>query len=235
MTTASYTNENGESTPLISNSPAPQPYYFLSGTNRESIDEGSINRLPAGSVQEEFASRPVMSHRNGGGSTAHQRSQNPGFFSRLFFGTSHPQRRHTSTATTTQRNNHTGGGGGGATKSQILKTNKAAIKIEPKAFFANERTFLAWLHTSVLLAGASIAITSFSEGDLLKQLYGIVLLPVAIAFLCYAMHQYGRRAKMIRATAPGPYEDILGPSVLAVVLIISIVAQFSIKLYSVLQ
>ncbi len=60
MTTASNTNENGESTPLISNSQAPQPYYFLSGTNRESIDEGSINRLPAGSVQEEFASRPVM-------------------------------------------------------------------------------------------------------------------------------------------------------------------------------
>lgn len=74
----------------------------------------------------------------------------------------------------------------------IRKTNKAAIKVEPKVFFASERTFLAWLHTSVLLAGASIAITSFSEGDLLNQLYGIVLLPVSITFLCYAMHQCKR-------------------------------------------
>lgn len=71
----------------------------------------------------------------------------------------------------------------------VMKTNKAAIKVEPKVFFASERTFLAWLHTSVLLAGASIAITSFSEDDLLSQLYGVILLPVAIAFLCYAMHQ----------------------------------------------
>jgi uncharacterized membrane protein YidH (DUF202 family) len=69
--------------------------------------------------------------------------------------------------------------------------DKAAIKVEPKVFFSSERTFLAWLHTSILLAGASIAITSFSDdsGDLLDQLYGIILLPVAIAFLCYAMHQ----------------------------------------------
>lgn len=42
----------------------------------------------------------------------------------------------------------------------------------------------------------------------------------------------GRRSKLIRAAAPGPYEDIVGPSVLAVVLICSIIAQFSIKLYS---
>ena len=42
----------------------------------------------------------------------------------------------------------------------------------------------------------------------------------------------GRRSKMIRRTAPGPYEDIVGPTVLAIVLIISIIAQFSIKLYS---
>lgn len=40
---------------------------------------------------------------------------------------------------------------------------------------------------------------------------------------------------MIRTTAPGPYEDIVGPSVLAIVLICSIIAQFSIKLYSVLE
>ena len=44
----------------------------------------------------------------------------------------------------------------------------------------------------------------------------------------------GRRSKMIRTTAPGPYEDIVGPTVLAVVLILSIITQFSIKLYTLL-
>ena len=135
-------------------------------------------------------------------------------------------------------------------------------------FFANERTFLAWLHSSVLLAGASIAITNVSKDGLLQLLYGIVLLPVAIAFICYAMHQCkymlstsvlvdhshsymyiynsndiltftfiidGKRAQMIRRRSPGPYEDIVGPAVLSVALILSIVTQFSLKLYSILH
>jgi hypothetical protein len=35
---------------------------------------------------------------------------------------------------------------------------KIPVKIEPKVFFANERTFLAWLHMAVTLASISIAI-----------------------------------------------------------------------------
>ena len=31
------------------------------------------------------------------------------------------------------------------------KTRKVPTKVEPKVFFANERTFLAWLHMSVTL------------------------------------------------------------------------------------
>lgn len=97
-------------------------------------------------------------------------SRKVGFFSRLFGSKNNPRRMRQPS-------------------SRIIKSNKAAIKVEPKVFFSNERTFLAWLHTSVLLAGASIAITSFSDNDLLSQLYGIILLPVAITFLVYAMHQ----------------------------------------------
>lgn len=121
------------------------------------------------------------------------------------------------------------------TIGSLMKKRQAAIKIEPKVFFANERTFLAWLHSSVLLAGASVAIVSLSRDNLLSQLYGIILLPLAIAFITYSMHQYGRRAQMIRRRSPGPYEDIIGPSVLAVALILSIVAQFTIKLYQILH
>jgi Vacuolar transporter chaperone len=117
----------------------------------------------------------------------------------------------------------------------LSKKREEAIKVEPKVFFANERTFLAWLHSSVLLAGASVAIVSLSRDTLLSQLYGIILLPLAIAFITYSMHQYGRRVQMIRRRSSGPYEDIIGPSVLAVALILSIVAQFTIKLYQILH
>ena len=39
-----------------------------------------------------------------------------------------------------------------------------------------------------------------------------------------------RRAYMIRNKLPGPYDDTVGPVVLGIMLMISIIAQFSIKL-----
>ena len=70
-----------------------------------------------------------------------------------------------------------------------MKERKVPVKVEPKVFFANERTFLAWLHVSVILAGASVAIVAFADnGDPYSQMYGIILLPVAIAFILYSMY-----------------------------------------------
>lgn len=89
------------------------------------------------------------------------------------------------------------------------------------------------MHLSVMLAGASIAILAFAEDENpFSQLYGVILLPVAIAFIVYSMFQYARRASMIRTRHPGPYEDTTGPAVLGVMLMVSIVAQFALKLYS---
>lgn len=73
----------------------------------------------------------------------------------------------------------------------MVKQRKAPIKVEPKVFFANERTFLAWMHISIILAGASIAILAFSGSSENpgSQIYGVVMLPVAIAFIIYSMYQ----------------------------------------------
>ena len=66
-----------------------------------------------------------------------------------------------------------------------------AVKVDPKVFFANERTFLAWLHSALLLAGASVAIQGFADraDNPVAKLYGVILLPVAISFIFYAMYQ----------------------------------------------
>lgn len=42
----------------------------------------------------------------------------------------------------------------------VLKTRMVPVKVEPKVFFANERTFLAWLHMSVTLAAISVGIVA---------------------------------------------------------------------------
>jgi uncharacterized membrane protein YidH (DUF202 family) len=108
---------------------------------------------------------------------------------------------------------------------------KVPIKVEPKVFFANERTFLAWLHMSITLASISVAIVAFAEDSELSQIYGILLLPVAIAFCCYSLWMYIKRANMIRRKDPGPYEDKFGPIALAALLGLSITINFIVKLY----
>jgi len=234
-----------ETTPLMAPSSGggqgPTSYYFLSRADSQnksvsgaveggvaegtgsSREEEFIETLPEGATGQEFESRPVASSRSDR-TTSSRAIPKPSFFDRLF-------RR----ARTVQSGAVPSSSAAAAvTQQALLKHRQAAIKVEPKVFFANERTFLAWLHTSVLLAGASIAIMAFAQTNAVSQLYGIILLPVSIAFISYAMIQYARRSSMIRRRAPGPYEDIAGPTVLGIVLMLSIIAQFSIKLYSVM-
>lgn len=86
-----------------------------------------------------------------------------------------------------------------AEAGNLIKPRKAPVKVEPKVFFANERTFLAWMHLSVMLAGASIAILAFAEDqNPFSQIYGVILLPVAVAFIVYAMHQCKNKRKSYR-------------------------------------
>jgi hypothetical protein len=84
----------------------------------------------------------------------------------------------------------------------LIKQRKAPIKVEPKVFFANERTFLAWLHISIILAGGSIAILALADQqNPSSQIYGIILLPVSVAFIVYAMYQ----CKQLREWLWTPY------------------------------
>ena len=114
---------------------------------------------------------------------------------------------------------------------QQAKQRKVPIKVEPKVFFANERTFLAWMHMSVQLASIAVAIVAFAENNEWSQLYGALLLPVAIAFCCYSLFVFIKRSNMIRRKDPGPYEDRVGPIVLAAMLAFAIFINFFVKLY----
>ncbi|GMH65418.1 hypothetical protein TrST_g10131 [Triparma strigata] len=213
-----------ETTPLMSTSKDAQ-FYFLDRSNSQQGGKASAesvrNPIPQGMTPEQFQSRPVASRggksrvsRKGswGGEGVKEKS---GFFGSLL-----------SLIT----------GSDSSPESNRLKQRKVPIKVEPKVFFANERTFLAWLHTAVTLASISVAIISFAGnedegGSDLGAMYGLTLLPVSVCFIIYALRQYTSRAGMIRRREPGPYEDLTGPSVLAILLMVSIMLNFILKLY----
>jgi uncharacterized membrane protein YidH (DUF202 family) len=107
-------------------------------------------------------------------------------------------------------------------------------KVEPKVFFANERTFLSWLHMSVTLASAALAILAFSKGQGgFAQVYGLLLLPMSIIFCAYALHTFQWRRKKIQERDPGPYDDGFGPVLLAGMLIVTLTINFFLQIYEV--
>jgi uncharacterized membrane protein YidH (DUF202 family) len=68
-------------------------------------------------------------------------------------------------------------------------TDSGTKKVDPKVYFSTERTFLAWMHAAVLLAGISIAITAYSDTGSASAIYGLMLLPIAIVAIVYSMLQ----------------------------------------------
>lgn len=71
------------------------------------------------------------------------------------------------------------------------------VRVEPKVFFANERTFLSWLHFCVVLGGLALGLLNF-DGNFAGQVSGFLFTAVAMMFMMYALFLYQWRADKIR-------------------------------------
>jgi uncharacterized membrane protein YidH (DUF202 family) len=132
--------------------------------------------------------------------------------------------------------------------------------VEPKLFFANERTFIHWLNMAVTLSSLAAAVLAFSPGDSLSevsqsctgrrcpvtsmgcgadlcslaltpQMYGLILLPVSLIFACYALYTYKWRAAKIRTREQSRWDDPMGPILLGSAFTLALTAQLAIKIY----
>jgi len=107
-------------------------------------------------------------------------------------------------------------------------------KVEPKLFFANERTFLHWLHYAVVLSSIASAILSMSEddpGEEWRQWYAMALLPIALLFIAYALNTFLWRQNQIRSRIPARWDDPIGPLLLGSLVVIVLLINFFTQLY----
>ncbi|KAL3938349.1 MAG: hypothetical protein SGARI_001775 [Bacillariaceae sp.] len=104
-------------------------------------------------------------------------------------------------------------------------------KIEPKVYFANERTYLHWLHYGVILSSIAAGILSFTgdTGETWGEWYALALLPISLGFCLYALHIFLWRQDQIKNRIPARWDDPMGPlllgSTVAVILIINFCTQ----------
>lgn len=101
------------------------------------------------------------------------------------------------------------------------------VRVEPKVFFANERTFLSWLHFCILLTSLSITLVNF--GDRVGRICGLALTSTSIIAMLYSIYQFLTRSRNIRKRAAGPYYDRLGPVLLSMTLSFALVMNLFLK------
>jgi uncharacterized membrane protein YidH (DUF202 family) len=116
-----------------------------------------------------------------------------------------------------------------------LVTPTSIQKIEPKVFFANERTFLHWLHHGVILSSIASGILAFSKenDDTWAEWYALMLLPISMGFCAYALHVFLWRADRIKSRIPGRWDDPVGPILLGSILVLVLLSNFCIKIYEI--
>ncbi len=116
--------------------------------------------------------------------------------------------------------------GGGAQGKKI----HIPVRVEPKVFFANERTFLSWIHFSIFLGGIAAALVGL--GNDTARISGFLFCIISVIFTGYALYLYRWRAARIRARDPGPYDDQVGPVLVVIVFIVAIVANLIFSIVS---
>jgi uncharacterized membrane protein YidH (DUF202 family) len=98
---------------------------------------------------------------------------------------------------------------------------RSPARVEPKSFFANERTFIQWISAALLLMGVGellfvSARESLSQSALVA---GNFLFVVALVVVVYAGALFYRRLFLMTNAKPYGYSDVIGPSFFAVFII----------------
>ncbi|KAF9456751.1 hypothetical protein BDZ94DRAFT_1274865 [Collybia nuda] len=111
---------------------------------------------------------------------------------------------------------------------RVPKKIPTPVKVEAKVWFANERTWVAWLNVSVLLGTLSLALFNASK-DQIATNFAYIYALTSIGVLLYAFLLYQHRITMIRRRDPGHFDAIWGPVILAVILFTAVLLNFIIR------
>ncbi|GAB0138179.1 hypothetical protein EsDP_00006422 [Epichloe bromicola] len=123
--------------------------------------------------------------------------------------------------------------GSGAIESRKFKAPPGKkiyvpVRVEPKVYFAAERTFLGWLEYSISIGTIATTLLNFGHHPTRTSLWisGIFTL-LAILSLCYSVGIYLYRSKSIRDRKAARFYDKWGPSVLCASLFVAVSLNFA--------
>ncbi|SAM86368.1 probable VTC4-Vacuolar Transporter Chaperone [Ustilago bromivora] len=115
--------------------------------------------------------------------------------------------------------------------AQPGKKVSVPIRIEPKVYFANERTFLKWLEFNVYLSALAVGLLNFSSpGDRNGLIASAFFTIVALIGIAYSGIIFVIRALKIRQReSSNIYFDAYGPTILCAAILAAVVVNFIIR------
>ncbi|KAK7533370.1 VTC domain-containing protein [Phyllosticta citribraziliensis] len=102
------------------------------------------------------------------------------------------------------------------------------VRVEPKVFFAAERTFLSWLEFSIILGSIAATLLNFGDGVALASAWAFTI--VACIALIYSMGLYLWRVDKIRNRRAVRYHDKYGPTALCIGLLVAVAISFAMRM-----
>lgn len=104
------------------------------------------------------------------------------------------------------------------------KTIYVPVRVEPKVYFATERTFLSWLSIAILLFGVSTTLLTYGTATTMIASIGFFI--TSLATIVHSVVTYAKRVVYIRLKRAVDYEDRLAPPTICVLLTLSILFSF---------
>lgn len=86
------------------------------------------------------------------------------------------------------------------------------IRIEPKVYFAAERTFLSWLSIGMILGATATTLLNYGDRSSLVAAVGFFI--TALFTLSYSIYKYVARTLAIREKKITQYADKFGPNMI---------------------
>ncbi|KAI9868638.1 MAG: vacuolar transporter chaperone [Trichoglossum hirsutum] len=118
---------------------------------------------------------------------------------------------------------------GGQVEARKFKAPKGKrihvpVRVEPKVFFAAERTFLSWLEFAIIIGAIAASLLNFGDYISLLSAWGFTV--VACLALLYSMVIYLWRIGNINKRRAARYHDKYGPTLLCVGLLAAVILNF---------
>ncbi|KAL4944080.1 hypothetical protein BDV06DRAFT_188271 [Aspergillus oleicola] len=110
------------------------------------------------------------------------------------------------------------------------------IRVETKVWLANQRTFIKWLHVSILLSSLSLGLYNAAgkHNDIARAL-SIVYTGFAIFAAAWGWYMYEMRARLIRRRSGRDLDNTFGPIVVCIGLAVALILNFAFKYSSTLD